>query len=43
MIRFIGLQNLFTVNNFANISLYDAQEKTLERSESASNHTVDIP
>lgn len=43
MIRFIGLQNVVAVNNFANINLYDAQKNTLERAESASNQTVDYP
>ena len=43
----LGLENLFTVNNFANISPYDARpppkKKILLGTESASNQTVGIP
>lgn len=41
--KFVGFQNLLvTMNNFTKVSLYDSLKKTLERSESASNETVDF-
>ena len=38
----LGLENLFAVNTFANISVHVARKKTLG-TESASNQAVDIP